>query len=275
MGLKASFPPFLSLSLASGLGTNGPCRAHGGKGWFENLLPDSSAIRQRVQPTLSGPPAPAPFDLLTAVGRDASGACKLLHSMKTSGLDRHRRRTPLRAGKIGQVLRGVVAPPRPGSSAQQQKELRLTPSGAREDGPAPTTHLFQAADWGNGRATEDFLPGHRNPRQKRKYEKQGDLASVGDQCLSAQSSAAEDLRTFWPSAHGPAADPSGRSPPIAATLGCLRAGAGAAANWLHPGFRAGLRGCGRYLRQPLPRLSRPIPTPQALVAGFEKLLSTI
>ena len=124
--------------------------------WFENLLPDSASIRQRVQQRFRTASSGA-FDLLEAVGRDCAGAVQLLSpGEQPSGLDRIEA-DPLTDRAIGDLLRGVTAPTASALAGPSDEELRLSVAGAQEKtallfhddrwcrplGSTPTTHLFK------------------------------------------------------------------------------------------------------------------------------------
>jgi serine/threonine-protein kinase HipA len=93
--------------------------------WFDNLLPDSAAIRQRVQLRFRAASSGA-FDLLEAVGRDCAGAVQLLPpGEQPSGLDRIEA-DPLTDSAIGHLLRGVTAPAASALAGPSNGELRLS-----------------------------------------------------------------------------------------------------------------------------------------------------
>ncbi|WP_321871947.1 type II toxin-antitoxin system HipA family toxin [Burkholderia ubonensis] len=71
----------LSLSLPFGIG-DAPLRGERVNHYFDNLLPDSEAIRRRLA-TYFGVPTLEPFDLLSALGRDCIGAVQLLGEDET------------------------------------------------------------------------------------------------------------------------------------------------------------------------------------------------
>jgi serine/threonine-protein kinase HipA len=151
---SSQFRP-LSLSLPAGLGAPAlPGRAV--ESWFDNLLPDSDAIRRRAQTRFQAASTGA-FDLLAAIGRDCAGAVQLLPpDQEPSGIDRIEAR-PLSEQEIGGRLRGITASPGPGSPGAASDELRLSVAGAQEKtaflwhngqwclplGSTPTTHLFK------------------------------------------------------------------------------------------------------------------------------------
>ena len=109
---SSQFRP-LSLFLPAGLGRSA-LSGHAVESWFDNLLPDSDAIRRRAQARFQAASTSA-FDLLAAVGRDCAGAVQLLPPDEVpSGIGRIEAR-PLSDQEIGQRLRAVTATPAPGS----------------------------------------------------------------------------------------------------------------------------------------------------------------
>ncbi|MBM5785408.1 MAG: type II toxin-antitoxin system HipA family toxin [Cyanobacteria bacterium K_DeepCast_35m_m1_288] len=153
--LSNQFRP-LSLSLPAGVGDS-TLSGDAVESWFDNLLPDSDAIRRRAQIRFQAASTSA-FDLLAAVGRDCAGAVQLLPpDQEPSGIDRIEAR-PLSEQEIGQRLRAVTAAPAPGSMGPAASdELRLSVAGAQEKtaflwhnnqwclplGCTPTSHLFK------------------------------------------------------------------------------------------------------------------------------------
>ena len=151
---SSQFRP-LSLSLPAGLGST-TIRGSAVESWFDNLLPDSDAIRRRAQVRFQAASTSA-FDLLATVGRDCAGAVQLLPpDQEPSGIDQIEGR-PLTDHEIGQRLRGITAAPAPGSLGPEFDELRLSVAGGQEKtgflwhnsrwclplGSTPTTHLFK------------------------------------------------------------------------------------------------------------------------------------
>jgi serine/threonine-protein kinase HipA len=126
---SSQFRP-LSLSLPAGLGAT-TLKGSSVESWFDNLLPDSDAIRRRAQARFQATSTSA-FDLLAAVGRDCAGAVQLLPpAQEPSGFDRIEART-LSDKEIGLRLRAVTAAPAPGSLGPESEELRLSVAGAQE-----------------------------------------------------------------------------------------------------------------------------------------------
>ena len=151
---SSQFRP-LSLSLPAGIGAT-TLRGSAVESWFDNLLPDSDAIRRRAQARFQAASTRA-FDLLAAIGRDCAGAVQLLPpEQEPCGID-HIEARPLSELEIGQRLRSVTAAPAPGSLGAEGDDLRLSVAGAQEKtaflwhndqwclplGSTPTTHLFK------------------------------------------------------------------------------------------------------------------------------------
>jgi serine/threonine-protein kinase HipA len=145
----------LSLSLPAGIEAT-TLSGNAVESWFDNLLPDSDAIRRRAQTRFQAASTSA-FDLLAAVGRDCAGAVQLLPpGQEPSGIHRIEAR-PLSDHDIGRRLRTVTAAPAPGSLGPDPDELRLSVAGAQEKtgflwhnntwclplGSTPTSHLFK------------------------------------------------------------------------------------------------------------------------------------
>ena len=145
----------LSLSLPAGIGLT-TLRGSAVESWFDNLLPDSDAIRRRAQARFQAASTRA-FDLLATIGRDCAGAVQLLPLKQVPcGIDRIEAR-PLSELEIGQRLRTVIAAPALGALGAEDDDLRLSVAGAQEKtaflwhngqwclplGCTPTTHLFK------------------------------------------------------------------------------------------------------------------------------------
>lgn len=145
----------LSLSLPFGLGDEplkGPAVAH----YFDNLLPDSPGIRQRIAARFRTGSVEA-FDLLGVIGRDCVGALQFLPEGATpEGLDRVEGVT-LDEAAIERHLLEVVTPGRLGSARDPDDDFRISLAGAQEKdaflrwngrwmkprGATPTTHIFK------------------------------------------------------------------------------------------------------------------------------------
>lgn len=144
----------LSLSLPFTPG-NQPHRSAAVEAYFENLLPDSKDIRDRVARRYKAGSTDA-FDLLEQVGRDCVGALQLLpadvqpeDTLKAEG-------TPLSDVEVATLLRGTVAAPDV-LGPDQDEDFRISIAGAQEKtallrlggqwcrphGATPTTHIFK------------------------------------------------------------------------------------------------------------------------------------
>ena len=170
---SSQFRP-LSLSLPTGFGAT-TLSGSAVESWFDNLLPDSDAIRRRAQTRFQAASTSA-FDLLAEVGRDCAGAVQLLPpDQEPSGIDRIEAK-PLSDQEIGRRLRAVTAAPAPGSLGPESDELRLSVAGAQEKtaflwhnnqwclplGSTPTTHLFKLPMGVIGEGQIDFTSSVEN-----------------------------------------------------------------------------------------------------------------
>lgn len=145
----------LSLSLPFGLGhepLKGPAVQH----YFDNLLPDSQAIRKRVAERFRTGSVEV-FDLLGAIGRDCVGALQLLPEGATpEGYDRIEG-LEVDEAAIECHLLEVVTPGRFGASRDPDDDFRISLAGAQEKdaflwwngrwmkprAATPTTHIFK------------------------------------------------------------------------------------------------------------------------------------
>lgn len=122
--------------------------------YFDNLLPDSVAIRRRLRTRFQTRSTEA-FDLLTAIGRDCVGAVQLLPpNQEPEGWNRVQGRL-LSSADVETILRDVtVAAP---LGADEQNEFRISLAGTQEKtallrmggrwfqplGATPTTHILK------------------------------------------------------------------------------------------------------------------------------------
>lgn len=149
-----SRPVSLSLPLTPG---NTPWRGDRVTAFFDNLLPDNDAIRERLARRYQAASV-EPFDLLSAVGRDCVGALQLLPEGASPGDDLYRiAATPLREADIAQRLRNITVDGPVGFNVPADDELRLSIAGAQEktallrlngqwllpEGSTPTTHILK------------------------------------------------------------------------------------------------------------------------------------
>lgn len=142
----------LSLSLPFNLDGQ-PQRGDRVRSFFDNLLPDSDAIRQRVRDRFHTTTSDA-FDLLAAIGRDCVGALQLLPEGATPPKHTVISASPIDDGAIEKLLRATVS----GQSLPgQEDDFRISIAGAQEKtaltwhnerwcsphGATPTTHIFK------------------------------------------------------------------------------------------------------------------------------------
>lgn len=145
----------LSLSLPLPLLGNEPLRGELVDNFFENLLPESSAIRKRLAQRYSAGSEDT-FDLLAAIGRDCVGAVQLLAAdEEPTGFDRIEGE-PLDDAAVAALLRSTVTGPQFGRHDQEQ-DFRISIAGAQEKtallrhdgkwmrplGATPTTHIVK------------------------------------------------------------------------------------------------------------------------------------
>ena len=144
----------LSLSLPFTPG-NAPHRGAVVNNFFENLLPDSDAIRRRLQARFATDSTEA-FDLLAAIGRDCVGAVQLLPAgEKPAGFDEIKG-APLDETGVEQAIAAAVSGSRI-LGQTDEADFRISIAGAQEktallfhrsrwyrpSGATPTTHIFK------------------------------------------------------------------------------------------------------------------------------------
>lgn len=143
----------LSLSLPF-LPGNQPHRGNHVAAWFDNLLPESREIRERIA-TRFHTRSLQPFDLLAAIGRDCVGAVQIMPSGTDPGDVRRINGRELADADVAKVLRETTAPPFFGHD--EAAELRISVAGAQEKtallrigdqwllphGATPTTHILK------------------------------------------------------------------------------------------------------------------------------------
>ena len=148
----------LSLSLAMPLDANAPpLRGARVRNYFDNLLPDSEAIRARLQARFRTASKGA-FDLLQAIGRDCVGAVQLLPEGIAPDEVFRIEVEPLDEAGVERMLRAAVAPARGfGEPVFDADDFRISIAGAQEKtaltwhegrwcrplGATPTTHIFK------------------------------------------------------------------------------------------------------------------------------------
>jgi serine/threonine-protein kinase HipA len=121
--------------------------------FFDNLLPDNSQIRSRIQ-TRFHIPTDQPFDLLACIGRDCIGAIQLLDS-NIYNVKNQIMFHPLKEKEIASILRNVQSYPL--GMIDNSEEFRISIAGAQEKtallywndqwnrpiNTTPTTHIFK------------------------------------------------------------------------------------------------------------------------------------
>ena len=144
------------LSLSMPLGTAGTTyRGALVEHYFENLLPDSKAIRNRLSQRFGTSSDRAP-DLLAEIGRDCVGAIQLTADREPPGNVRKIRAEPLSEAAIAQLLRATTSATALGPQVAED-EFRISLAGAQEktallrlenkwlrpEGATPTTHILK------------------------------------------------------------------------------------------------------------------------------------
>jgi serine/threonine-protein kinase HipA len=144
----------LSLSLPFMPG-NLPHRGPHVRAWFENLLPDSKGIRERMARHYRAGSAGA-FDLLSEAGRDCAGALQILPMGDTSPGVAPLEAQPLTDAEVAALLRATTTPHVMGLGGEDAA-LRISIAGAQEKtallqmdgrwylprGATPTTHILK------------------------------------------------------------------------------------------------------------------------------------
>ncbi|RDJ98075.1 type II toxin-antitoxin system HipA family toxin [Paraburkholderia lacunae] len=123
--------------------------------YFDNLLPDSKAIRERIAGRYKTG-GTSPFELLAQLGRDCVGAIQMLSPDETPVDLEQISGRPLDEAEIARLLREVTAPPVMGQR-EPIDDLRLSIAGVQEktallwhddqwiipEGSTPTTHILK------------------------------------------------------------------------------------------------------------------------------------
>jgi len=129
--------------------------------FFDNLLPDSRAIRERIQRRFGTPSAGA-FDLLQEIGRDCVGALQLLPEDHPPVDVRKITGQRLTAGDVAKILASSLNPGL-GRGEQGDNDFRISLAGAQEKtallwlksawyrptGSTPTTRILKLPIGGN------------------------------------------------------------------------------------------------------------------------------
>lgn len=146
----------LSLSLPFTPG-NPPHRGQTVRSYFENLLPDSQNIRERVARRFQAGSTDA-FSLLAEVGRDCAGAVQVMPRDVAPDPVTQVDAIALSDAQVAQALRSTLTPgPLGGRNADDDDRFRISIAGAQEKtamlwldglwcrphGATPTTHIFK------------------------------------------------------------------------------------------------------------------------------------
>ncbi|MFA7624441.1 MAG: type II toxin-antitoxin system HipA family toxin [Pusillimonas sp.] len=145
----------LSLSLPFTPG-NQPHRGDAVRAWFENLLPDSKDIRERVARRFQTGSTEA-FALLEEIGRDCVGALQVLPESGPPEGVQEVKATPLNDAEVAQVLRNTLTPASIVGRNGAEVDFRISIAGAQEKtallwlngqwclphGATPTTHILK------------------------------------------------------------------------------------------------------------------------------------
>jgi serine/threonine-protein kinase HipA len=143
----------LSLSLPI-LPGNAGHRGNHVDAWFDNLLPDSTPIRERIQKRFKTRTTQA-FELLAAIGRDCVGAVQILAADDEPGNVRRIEAEELNPAAVARVLRATTSSKFFGD--EDNEEFRISIAGAQEKtallrlgdrwyaprGATPTTHILK------------------------------------------------------------------------------------------------------------------------------------
>lgn len=146
-------PLSLSLPLAP---HNAPHRGARVESWFDNLLPDSRDIRERIARRF-GTGSTRPIELLAAIGADCVGAVQLLPAGAPPPDVRRLDADPVSDAEVAQLLRDVTTRPGFAPVARDTRPFRISIAGAQEKtalvrlggrwhvprGATPTTHILK------------------------------------------------------------------------------------------------------------------------------------
>ncbi|HYH43637.1 MAG TPA: type II toxin-antitoxin system HipA family toxin, partial [Burkholderiales bacterium] len=141
--------------------------------YFDNLLPDSDAVRKRVQDRFHVE-SRRPFDLLAAIGRDCIGAVQLLPPGEASDVESIEAR-PLSDAEVEAELRHVASA-EPWPVDRNEEPFRISIAGVQEKtallwhegqwcrplGGTPTTHIFKLPLGRVGRSQIDMTTSVEN-----------------------------------------------------------------------------------------------------------------
>ncbi len=146
-------PLSLSLPLQPG---NAVLRGAAVSAWFDNLLPDSQPMRERLAQRFRTRSTRA-FDLLAEIGRDCVGAVQITPDGVNPGRVDRISAQPLDEAGVAQALRAAVAPAALAQRGDADEYFRISIAGAQEktallwhqdqwwrpSGTTPTTHILK------------------------------------------------------------------------------------------------------------------------------------
>ncbi|MDH6165133.1 serine/threonine-protein kinase HipA [Variovorax boronicumulans] len=124
--------------------------------YFDNLLPDSDRIRERLRRRFRAASTEA-AELLAAIGRDCVGAVQLLPAGHAPEAFDRIDSEPLSEDQVAQMLRNVTNDPAAGQGDEADDDFRISIAGAQEKtallrigdqwhrphGATPTTHILK------------------------------------------------------------------------------------------------------------------------------------
>ncbi|MBE7417428.1 MAG: type II toxin-antitoxin system HipA family toxin [Ideonella sp.] len=153
LGSPQARPLSLSLPFRPG---NPPHSGPVVRDYFENLLPDSKPIRERLARRF-GTATTGAFDLLSEIGRDCVGALQIVPDGHDPGDVTSVQARPLDEAHIARLLRATVTPDAFDDQGAGFDELRISIAGAQEKtallwrdgrwwrpvGATPTTHILK------------------------------------------------------------------------------------------------------------------------------------
>lgn len=154
--LQSEYGRPLSLSLPFTPG-NRPHRGPAVRAYFDNLLPDSRDMRERLARRFRAGGSDA-FTLLRELGRDCVGALQILPEADSPDAVQQVEARPLSEAEVAQLLRNTAALPSPGGrNPEAEDDFRISIAGAQEKtallcldghwyrpyGATPTTHILK------------------------------------------------------------------------------------------------------------------------------------
>jgi serine/threonine-protein kinase HipA len=130
--------------------------------FFDNLLPDNRAIRERIQQRF-GAASTGAFDLLSEIGRDCVGALQLLPEGHEPGNVRRIQSERLTPGDVEKIVVSALTPGFGRRAQDEDNDFRISLAGAQEktallwhkgawhrpQGSTPTTHILKLPIGGN------------------------------------------------------------------------------------------------------------------------------